>query len=300
MGIAATLPVKTDDGGLFLDAKEARAFGALFAEAYRNASPFPHIVIDDFLPCNLAEQLLVNFPATRSASDKMFAAGYIGHRKRQILPASCNAAARGVFAFFNGAEMLQFLEGLTGISGLVSDPYYFGGGYHEIAPGGLLGIHADFRLHEPLNLRRRLNALIYLNRDWDPAWGGQLELWDRSMKKKVQVIDPIFNRCVVFSTDAHSFHGHPDPLKCPEGVTRKSAALYYYTASERVREEVPAHNTMYHARPGESDEFQHQARRSRTQNYLRDWTPPALTRILKRRKEQRRHSNLSEATSIRP
>jgi hypothetical protein len=107
------------------------------------------------------------------------------------------------------------------------------------------------------------------------------------MQRKVQNIDPIFNRFVAFNTDAYSFHGHPDPLECPDDVTRKSVALYYYTASERVREEVPAHNTMYHARPGDTDRFQRQARRSRTQNYLRDWTPPALARFLKRRKAHR-------------
>ena len=280
---SATLPVSSDDG-LFLDIAAAREFGEKLAGEYSFAEPFPHIVIDNFLPRELADACLANFPRERMATDRIYESGYAGQFKRQVFPGDCNGFNRELFSFLNSALVLQFLEAMTFIRKLVADPYFEGGGFHEISRGGKLGVHADFRIHEQLNLQRRLNMLIYLNKDWQPQWGGELELWDRGMKAKVRAVQPVFNRCVVFSTDADSFHGHPEPLACPDGVTRKSMALYYYTASERIHEEVPANSTMYRARPGDSSDIQRETRRLRTQNYIKDWLPPAVFRALRRRK----------------
>lgn len=282
-----TLPVAMADG-LSMDVKKAREAGEELSGQYCFAEPFPHIVIDDFLPADLAERIHRGFPAEIGAGDKIFESGYAGHHKRQVFPGDCDAFNRELFAFFNSAPVLQFLEGLTCVQKLVADPYFEGGGFHEIFTGGKLGIHADFRVNERLNLQRRLNMLIYLNKDWQQAWGGELELWDRQMKGKARSVLPVFNRCVVFSTDADSYHGHPDPLRCPEDVSRKSIALYYYTASERIYEEVPADSTMYRARPGDDASIHAEARRLRFQNYVKDWLPPAVFRALHRAKESLR------------
>jgi Rps23 Pro-64 3,4-dihydroxylase Tpa1-like proline 4-hydroxylase len=277
-----TLPIALSDG-IKLDPREARVVGERLAERYRTAEPFPHIVIDDFLPAALAQQILDNFPRQPLPGDTMYQEGYAGLRKRQVQPEDCDAYSRELFGFFNSAPILQFLEGLTGISALVSDPYFNGAGFHEISRGGLLGVHADFRIHKQLHLRRRLNMLIYLNPGWDAAaWGGELELWDRGMKAKVRSVEPVFNRCVVFNTDADSFHGHPDPLECPRHVTRKSIALYYYTASERIYEDTPSHGTVYHARPADGLKTRLEAGRLRAHNYLiTDWLPPIVHRGLR-------------------
>ena len=128
---------------------------------------------------------------------------------------------------FNSATFLQFLQTLTGVDALISDPYFFGGGLHQIEPGGFLKVHVDFSRHETLRIDRRLNAIVYLNRDWEPAWGGALEFWDADMTHMVEHVLPVFNRCVIFATpDAN--HGHPDPLACPPGRTRRSLAFFYY------------------------------------------------------------------------
>src|SRR6185436_17882303 len=127
----------------------------------------------------------------------------------------------------NSQVFLTYLETLTGIEGLIPDPHLFGGGLHQIVPGGFLKVHADFNRHEKLKLDRRLNVLIYLNRDWKEEYGGHLELWNRDMSRPERRVLPLFNRCVVFSTTDFSYHGHPDPLRCPEGRTRKSIAMYY-------------------------------------------------------------------------
>jgi len=223
-----TLPINTRDG-LSLDLAEARRFGVRWAAQYDAADPYPHIVIDGFLPADLADMALSNFPSGTRASDVVYVDRPFEHRKRQILPTDCNESVRRLFDFFNSAPVLAFLEGLTGIEGLISDPYFDGGGFHEISRGGLLGLHADFRINRKLRLNRRLNLLVYLNKDWQESYGGHLEIWDKTGKRRVHRIAPLFNRCVVFNTNKDSYHGHPDPLSAPEHLTRKSMALYYYT-----------------------------------------------------------------------
>jgi Rps23 Pro-64 3,4-dihydroxylase Tpa1-like proline 4-hydroxylase len=147
---------------------------------------------------------------------------------------------------------IDFLETLTGITGLLPDPHLWGGGLHQIQRGGFLKVHADFNRHERLDLDRRLNLLVYLNKDWKEEYGGQLELWSRDMKRCEERVLPVFNRCVVFSTTDTSYHGHPDELTCPEGWTRKSMALYYYTTGRSAEETSQSHSTLYQERPGES------------------------------------------------
>lgn len=274
---SVTLPIDMADG-LRMDPKEARALGSLLAEDYRNADPFPHIVIDGILPEPLIREVLEHFPQQKLDADIVFDIGYGGHHKRQVMPEQCDAYVREFFHFMNSQPMLQFLEGLTGIEALLPDPYFNGGGFHETSRGGKLGIHADFRIHEQLHVQRRINLLIYLNETWDDAWRGQLELWDKSMKECRARVSPLWNRCVVFSTDADTWHGHPDELLTPDHVKRRSIALYYYTASRNVYNEVPNLSTMYQARPTDSAEVRREARDFKTEQYLRDWMPPVLLR----------------------
>lgn len=277
--VETTLPI---DGGLKprMDPQEARETGAFLHETYRNADPYPHIVMDNFLPEDLIQHIYQQFPQEAIKGDRIFEINYGGHHKRQIQPEHCSDDLREVFHFFNSAPVLQFLEGLTGIEGLIPDPYYQGGGLHETTTGGKLGIHADFRINEQLAVERRLNLLVYLNPTWQDDWKGQLEIWDRKMTRCVSKVSPIWNRCVVFSTDADSYHGHPDPLESPPDVKRRSMALYYYTASKSIFKEVPARSTMYAARPGDSIEIQREVRGYRMNEYLKDWLPPIGLRML--------------------
>lgn len=97
-------------------------------------------------------------------------------------------------------------------------------------------------------MQRRINVLIYLNKNWKKNYGGYLELWDKKMRKKVLSTQPIFNRCVIFNTDSDAFHGHPDPLNTPENITRKSLALYYYTASKSIYNEIEGLTTQFQGR----------------------------------------------------
>ena len=215
------------------------------AAQYRGNDPFPHIVLDDLFEDADLERVLADFPKPEQTRWMRFDSptekklGYY-HEHSTISP-----AVRSFLDAMNGFEMLLFLETLTGIDGLIPDPYFGGGGLHQIEPGGFLKIHADFNVHPKLKLDRRVNMLVYLNKDWDEAWGGQLELWSEGMTECRQRIAPLFNRTVVFSTTDTSFHGHPHPLLAPPGVTRKSVSLYYYTAGRPEEERSAAHDTIF-------------------------------------------------------
>ena len=131
---------------------------------------------------------------------------------------------------FNSFAFLDFLEKLTGIQRLLPDPHFHGGGLHQILSGGKLAVHADSTVLTPLHLFRRINALLYLNKNWPAEYGGDLELWNADCSRREKSIAPLFNRLVVFNTTKTSFHGHPKPLNTPDAVTRKSLALYYFTS----------------------------------------------------------------------
>lgn len=243
-----TLPIALSSG-ISLDTNQAKNVGTALNTAYVTAQPFAHIVIDNFLPEALINDVLAHFPQENTGAEVHYEKGYKGLHKRQINPNDCDAYLKSVFNFFNSTPMLQFFESLTSIDGLIPDPYFSGGGLHETKKGGLLGVHADFRINKKLHLERRINAIIYLNKEWKKEYGGNLELWDKQMKQCVAQIEPIFNRCVVFNTDHDSNHGHPEPLNTPEHITRKSIALYYYTASMKVYDEHTEHRTIYKPRP---------------------------------------------------
>lgn len=215
------------------------------AADYRSASPFEHTVIDDFLPPVMAEALLAGFP---DPDDPV----WLDWRKRNVENQPGKLGLGEIFSLydlrhhssllltpFNSAPFVRFLEGLTGIEGLCPDPYFMGGGMHQILPGGLLRVHSDFNYHARLKLFRRINVLIYLNKDWRPEYKGALELWDTALTRPEKEILPIFNRAVIFNTKRDAFHGHPRALKAPMGMTRKSVALYYYTAAPAEGDETP-------------------------------------------------------------
>ena len=214
-------------------------------ERYANADPFPHIVVDNLFRDADLDAVLREFPSpeqmrwTRFDNAQEKKLGFF-HESSTI-----SDTVRRFLDAMNGFEMLLFLEHLTGIDGLIPDPYFGGGGLHQIEPGGFLKVHADFNVHPKLKLDRRLNMLIYLNKNWREEFGGHLELWDREGKTCRTRILPLFNRTVVFSTTDTSYHGHPHPLSSPPGVTRKSVSLYYYTAGRPGIESSAAHDTLF-------------------------------------------------------
>ncbi len=218
---------------------------AALHDGYITARPFPHVVIDGLFEDDAVQAVLDEFPAPGATDWARFdnprerKLGF-HHERTAISP-----KIRAFLEEMNSFEMLLFLEKLTGIDGLIPDPYFGGGGLHQIERGGFLGVHVDFNVHPKLHVHRRLNLLLYLNRGWREEYGGHLELWNADATICEKRILPLFNRTVTFSTTDTSFHGHPHPLTCPEGWTRKSVSLYYYTCDRPDAERSSSHDTIF-------------------------------------------------------
>jgi Rps23 Pro-64 3,4-dihydroxylase Tpa1-like proline 4-hydroxylase len=243
---------------------------------YQTAKPFSHAYFDDVLPVDFLNEVLREFPNVEDKQWQEFKAetenGKLASTRYDLIPPT----TRYVLDQLNTPPFLAFLEELTGIDGLIPDPYYTGGGMHQTKRGGHLGVHVDFNRYEKLGLYRRVNVLLYLNKDWKDEYGGHLELWDEKMEKCHDKIAPLFNRMAIFTTSENSHHGHPDPLMCQEGTTRKSLAWYYYTAtSGGVIDDTP-HTTLYHARPGKDASF----KLLKIKLLIRSLLPPVLTSAL--------------------
>ena len=218
---------------------------------YATADPYPHIVFDDFLPAGVLERVLDEIPRPGEIRWMEFDDAR-GKKLTSETETQFGNATRTLLSQLNSSAFIDFLETLTGISGLIPDPHFWGGGIHQIVRGGFLKVHTDFNRHPRLKLDRRLNLLLYLNPEWRQEWGGHLELWDSGMTECRKRILPVFGRCVIFSTTDFSNHGHPDPLNCPEGTTRKSLALYYYSNGRPSSETAGDHySTVFRRRPGE-------------------------------------------------
>ncbi len=236
--------------------------------SFVSAQPFSHAVIDGLLPDAVLDAVLDEFPEPEQVPWQTF--DQATEVKLALADTTqMGVATRNLFAECNGHVFIDFLEQLTGITGLIPDPHYSGGGLHQIRQGGFLKVHADFNRNKRLQLDRRLNVLIYLNRDWNESYGGNLELWNLDMTAAEQTVAPVFNRLVVFATTSTAYHGHPDPLTCPTDRARRSIALYYYSNGRPSVEVERAHSTLFQARPGEV------VRRS-ARDSLRRWVPEPI------------------------
>ncbi len=201
-----------------------------FRETYLNNKNFPHIVIDDFFTVNVANYIADNFPSMDQMpnifKEPMSFKGQLSDidgKWPQFSP---------IFSTLQSKKFTDFLSELSGIGNLLPDPILAGGGLHQSPKSGFLDIHVDANYH-PLHkdLHRRLNIIIYVNREWNSDWGGNLELWSDKENKPcdiLRMVEPKFNRAVIFNTTRNSWHG-VQSVNCPEGQTRKSLALYYYT-----------------------------------------------------------------------
>jgi hypothetical protein len=202
-------------------------------EEFANAKPFNHVVVDNFFTQETAELLYNEFPAYDSdqwiyyhnaLEDKKA----LNHWDR-FPPVTYKA-----FEYLNSAAFIDLLKAATGIQDLKGDIGLHGGGWHAHSKGGKNNIHLDYDIHPKMGLQRKINIIVYITPEWNPAWGGGLELWDHDSatgrpNQMVQLVENRFNRAVIFDTTQDSWHGLPKELSCPFGVVRRSLAVYYLT-----------------------------------------------------------------------
>lgn len=219
--------------------------------AFQTAEPFPWVCIDDFLEPELARELARSYPAYEVAARQGRTFDAVNEkRKVQITDREqFSEPVRRLADYCATPEFRSVLSEITGIPNLLWDEGFSGGGMHQTAAHGTLDVHIDFNRLES-GLYRRVNLLLYLNEEWDPNWGGRLELWDSDVRRRHQAFVPILNRCVIFETSERSFHG-VEALTCPPSAVRRSFALYYYTREAPSDADGQLHSTVFRARPDE-------------------------------------------------
>ena len=251
-------------------------------EAYRGASPFPHIVADGRFPRSLMQAVSAELPETSDVRGCATRATrcFAHEGKSQITDRSqMGNATQLLLDTLSSDPFIKHLEALTGISGLIADARLFGSGVHLTRRGGLLAIHADFN-HLPRKAvwHRRVNCFVYLNNDWPEEYGGHLELWDRNLSACTQRILPTMGRLVAFSTSDFSYHGHPVPLSAPAGRMRRSVAMYYYSHGTRPAQDClqgdcySMHSTLFKKTDSSNCMSHHQSQISSAPGL----TPPML------------------------
>jgi Rps23 Pro-64 3,4-dihydroxylase Tpa1-like proline 4-hydroxylase len=218
-----------------------------------NAEPFNHIIIDNFFNSNYLDEVLEEIKSLDETLDEEYnrrEKDYIEQSKKIGLSEynRFGNKLKSLIDFSKSNEMIKFIENITGIDNIQDDPELYGGGIHRTKRGGRLAIHADFNLHPNTGKHRRINILLYLNKDWKPEYNGELELWNKDMNKCFMKIPPIFNRLVLFRITDTAYHGHPEYWMAPENISRLSIALYYYTDDRPENEKSNFHMALWKER----------------------------------------------------
>jgi Rps23 Pro-64 3,4-dihydroxylase Tpa1-like proline 4-hydroxylase len=219
----------------------------LIKKDYHAKKPFKYILFDGILYSDKAELIEKEYPSIKDG--KWDGATYVDQKNKfQKTTFEKGSLLERVFMELNSSSFLEWLQQVTDVKEkLIADSELFGGGLHQSIRGAFLNVHVDYNYHPKTKFHRRLNVLIYLNKDWKDEYEGHLELWDLSGSNKLLLnkIAPTYNRCVIFETNEISYHGHPKPLNTPLEINRKSLAIYYYSETRPESELTLEHNTVY-------------------------------------------------------
>ncbi|MEP6483547.1 MAG: 2OG-Fe(II) oxygenase [Rudaea sp.] len=222
------------------------------AASFTSAKPFRHIVIENFFDDATCSKLLSEFPAFERGNARN-EAGELGAKSTVERIRGIGQVYASLDDLIQTRPFLDLIGRITGIPNLLYDPWYFGGGTHENREGQDLDPHVDFNRHPVERWHRRLNLIVYLNHEWDDAWGGSLELHSdpRSPHDQVECVTPLYNRAVIFETTETSWHGFSRIQLPPERrqLSRRSIALYFYTTERPQPELADTHSTIYVDRP---------------------------------------------------
>lgn len=230
-------------------------------ESFRSAQPFQHCVFDDFLPQDVFDLLVREFPGPNDIDWQLHGPGRTQWaRDKNIAKLGTSDETKfGLFtrhfmAQLNSGPFLSFLEQLSGTKGIIPDPSYNHCGMHSTGPGGRLMMHTDVNRHPLGNqMHQYLNLIVYINPMWKEEYGGHLELWD-DKRQPVQRYLPAGNRAVLFNAGTRSLHGHPHPLTCPPDRRRNSLAVYYYLRDRPASEDYQGMQKFVHWVPATAED----------------------------------------------
>jgi len=192
---------------------------------FKNAEPFEHIVIDNFLNIEYANEIEKLFPTN-------FDDWYHYCNPIEVKYAFDNInildeKLKNYFYFLSSNCIINLVKDITNIHNLEFDDYLHGAGLHAHGNNGRLNIHLDYEKHPFSGKERRLNIIYFSTKDWNPNWNGANELWNSEVSKCIKKTEVKFNRAIIFKTKEISWHGLHKKIKCPENIFRKTLAYYY-------------------------------------------------------------------------
>jgi hypothetical protein len=218
-------------------------------QAFATAQPFRHLCIDDFFTAEAAAASLNDFPPF----DREYARNEFGEYGGKAVInniAGISPFYARLYDYLMSPGFLGAMSAITGIDNLHGDPTLYGGGTHENVNGQALDVHVDFNFQIEGGFHRRANLLLYLNREWDPAWGGAIELHSDPRRPEHDAFEQFnvtFNRAVIFETNERSWHGFRT-IDLPQDrlhLSRKCLSIYLYTPDRPPEEIVGPHSTFY-------------------------------------------------------
>ncbi len=198
------------------------------AKSFKNRKPFNYLVVDNFFDTKFANKLEKEIP---NYNDTIWHE-YDNPIEVKKLTNNWNNFKTNTyitFSYLTSNTFSEKLEKLLNIKNLINDPGLHGGGIHLHKDGGKLNPHLDYYIHPKNNCIRKLNLLIYLNKNWKEKNGGHLGFWEKKDKKLnlQKEILPKFNRAIIFDTSTNSWHGLSREVKCLKNMSRKHLAVYY-------------------------------------------------------------------------
>lgn len=275
----------------FFSRAEMKNLAEKLKNEFSNAEPFPHVVIDNFFPEEVARRIGEEYPGISDIDWALTGPGDTGHTGNPRIEKVSSSDEeqfppfiRFIIYQFQSGIFCEFLDHLTGFSHLAPDPSHRGCGLHSTGNGGRLMLHIDASRHPNRHMNQLINCIYYCSPEWKPEFGGGLELWNEDATECVKTVEPLFNRLVIFFTAGKSWHGHPRPVQCPEGMRRNSLALYFYTTDKNatdleIRDYVQWRKTY---------DFEEQSRFHRIKCGLRDNLPTPVFHALSRAWNARR------------
>ena len=195
-------------------------------EKFGNAQPYKHLVLENFFQEDVALKMFDAFPDINSLNVKRKSLNE--NKSEDYHFDRWDPIFSKVREVIKSDEWCQILSQITGIEGLRTTTDALGSGVHQGENGSYVDVHVDVNMNPQANLWRRINLLVYLNKNWQEDFGGDLEIWDKNMTKMFGKVSPTFNRALIFYTDDNSPHGY-SKINVPEGESRKSFYTYYYT-----------------------------------------------------------------------
>jgi hypothetical protein len=205
--------------------------------------PYPMIVLDNFLPTDIA--LKLNEECNTIPDQYWTTFDRRGSHMKECKQLHVAPEAYKFVNEMHSALGMEWLTKITGITDLIPDPYLVGAGYSRAYTGDTLQLHTDFNWNDQLRLHRMASFIVYLNPDWKEEWGGALEFTDFDRKETIQKIPTMFNRAVIWRHHKRGFHGFPEPMHCPADQTRNTFRLFFYYSDANYKDDDRPHRSLY-------------------------------------------------------